>query len=148
MLSHTQIFQGVQQDGEKKWLALPSIGLNYNYKFHPRWALGLHNDIIIEDFQVEEHLRSGGGNENSILVRSYPVASAVVASYKPGEHFSFLLGAGGEFAHTGNLFIVRAGVEYGIHINPKWELNINLVNDLKLNAYNSVAYGIGITRIL
>lgn len=146
VLSHTQISQGVQSDGDKKWQAFPSIGINYNYKFHPKWALGLHNDIVIEDYEVEEHLRSGGG-DNKTLKRSYPVATAVVGSYKPGKHFSFLMGAGGEFAHTGNLFLVRVGVEYGLHINPKWEVNINLVNDLKVNAYNSFAYGIGISRL-
>lgn len=148
MISHTQIFQGVQLNREKKWLALPSLGLNYNYKFHPKWALGLHTDIVIEDFQVEEHLKSGGSNANSILERSYPVASALVASYKASKHFSLLIGAGGEFAPSGSLFMIRAGFEYGIHINPKWELTVNLVNDLKLNAYNSIAYGIGISKIL
>lgn len=147
MLSHTQIFQGVQNDGEKKWLALPSIALNYNYKFHEYWSIGLHNDIVIEDYEVAQHLRTGSSSDNEILTRSYPIASAVVTSYKPGKHFSYLLGAGGEFAHSGNLFMIRVGIEYGLHMNQSWELNVNLVNDLKLNAYNSIAYGIGVTKV-
>lgn len=55
---------------------------------------------------------------------------------------------GGEFSHTGNFFLVRIGLEYGIHISDDWEFNANLTNDLKLDAYNSFAYGIGVTRIL
>jgi hypothetical protein len=145
VLSHTQISQGIQANGDRKWLALPSIGINYNYKFSPKWAIGLHNDIVTEDYAVEEHLRSGGGNK--VLERAFPVASAVVASFKPGKHFSYMLGTGGEFAHTGSFFLVRVGIEYGYHITDKWELNANLVNDIKINAYNSFAYGIGITKV-
>lgn len=145
MISHTQVSQGVQTNGNKKWLSLPSWALNYNYKFSPKWAVGLHNDIIVEDFVVQEHLKSSGGGET--LERSYPVASALMASYKPGKHFSFMLGAGGEFAHTGNLFLIRIGAEYGYHISKKYELNANITNDLKINAYNSWAIGLGVTRI-
>lgn len=144
MISHTQVSQGVQSNGNKKWLSLPSWAINYNYKFSPKWAIGLHNDIIVEDFVVQEHLKSSGGET---LERSYPVASAIMASYKPGKHFSFMLGAGGEFAHTGNLFLVRIGAEYGYHISKKYELNANITNDLKINAYNSWALGLGVTRV-
>jgi hypothetical protein len=144
IISHTQISQGIQADGKKKWLSLPSWGINYNYKFSAKWAIGLHNDIVVEDFIVEEHLKS---SNSSTLERSYPIASAVMISYKPGKAFSFLLGSGGEFAHTGNLFLVRVGVEYGYHISKDWELNAVLANDLKINAYNSWAIGFGITRV-
>jgi len=144
MISHTQISQGVQANGDKKWLSLPSWAINYNYKFSQKWAIGLHNDIIVEDFTVEEHLKSSNGQ---VLARSYPIASAVMASYKPGKHFSYMFGSGGEFAHAGNLFLLRVGLEYGYHISNDWELNANVVNDLKINAYNSWAIGMGITKV-
>lgn len=144
MISHTQVSQGIQANGNKKWLSLPSWGINYNYKFSPKWAIGLHNDIIVEDFAVEEHLKSNGGK---ILERSYPIASALMASYKPGKHFSFMGGAGGEFAHTGNLFLVRVGAEYGYHLTKDYEVNANITNDLRINAYNLWAIGMGITKI-
>lgn len=92
VLNHTPISQGVQANGDKKWLALPSIGINYNYKFAEKWSIGVHNDIVMEDYVVEEHLRSGGGDKT--LERAYPVASAAMASFKPGKHFSYMLGAG------------------------------------------------------
>jgi hypothetical protein len=144
VISHAQVTEGIKENGHKKWLSLPSWGLNYNYKFSPEWAIGLHNDIIVEDFEVEEHLN---GESDAILQRSYPIASAVMASYKPGKHFSYLLGTGGEFAHTGSFILIRIGAEYGYEINKHWELNANITNDLKINAYNSWAIGLGITRI-
>lgn len=145
VISHTQISQGVQSNGNNKWLSLPSWGINYNFKFSPKWAVGLHTDIVVEDFAVEEHLKS---SSDEILERSYPVASAVMLSYKPGKHFSYLFGSGGEFAHTGNFFLFRVGLEYGCHLSKDWELNANVTNDLKINAYNSWAIGLGVSRVL
>lgn len=139
IVSHTQVMTGIKPDGDKKWLSLPSWGLDYNYKFHPKWAIGLHNDIVVEDFVVQGH-----GEE---IERSYPIASAIMVSYKPGEHFSFMLGPGEEFAHTGNLFLIRAGIEYSCHISKGWELNAVITNDYKVNAYNSWAVGLGIAKI-
>ncbi|WP_310377701.1 hypothetical protein [Flavobacterium sp.] len=144
MISHTQISQGIQENGDKKWLSLPSWAINYNFKFSPKWAVGLHSDIIVEDFAVEEHLKSSNGQ---VLERSYPIASAVMVSYKPGKYFSYMFGSGGEFAHTGNLFLFRIGAEYGYHISKDWELNANITNDLKVNAYNSWAVGLGVTKV-
>jgi hypothetical protein len=145
IISHTQVSQGIQANGNKKWLSLPSWGINYNYKFSKKWAIGLHSDIVTEDFAVQEHSKSS--SNSTVLERSYPIASAVMASFKPGKNFNYLFGAGGEFAHTGNLFLVRVGLEYGYHINKKWELNANITNDLKINAYNSWAIGMGVTKI-
>ena len=144
IISHTQVSQGVQANGNKKWLSLPSWGVNYNYKFSKKWAIGLHNDIVVEDFAVEDYLKSGS---NNILQRSYPIATALMASFKPGNNFSYLFGAGGEFAHTGSFFLMRLGVEYSYHLNRKWELNAMVTNDLKINAYNSWAIGMGISRL-
>jgi hypothetical protein len=139
ILSHTQINEGFNEKGEKQWLSLPSWGINYNYSLSTKWALGLHTDIIVEDFKVESVLKNGGTIE-----RSYPIASAFVASYKPGKNFSFLLGAGAEFAHQNNFSLIRTGLEYGTHINHKWEFIANIINDYKFNAYNSWGIGLGV----
>ena len=93
ILSHTQINEGLDAAGKKQWLSLPSWGINYNYALSNTWSLGLHTDIIVEDFKVESVLRN-----QETIERSYPVASAVVASYKLKKHFSFLIGTGAEFA--------------------------------------------------
>lgn len=144
IVGHTQVSQGVDASGDRKWLSLPSWAINYNYKFSAKWAIGLHNDIIVETFEVEQHLKSGAA---ATIERKYPIASVAVASYKPGKNFSYLLGAGGEFAHGKNLFLIRVGVDYGYHFHKNWELNVSLVNDFKVNAYNSFGFGMGVTRI-
>jgi len=55
-------------------------------------AIGLQTDIIIEKSKVEKDLEGGGTQET--IERSYPVAPALMGIYKPGSHFSFLLGMG------------------------------------------------------
>ncbi len=144
VISHTHVSEGVQDNGSKKWLALPSWALNYNFKFKPKWAIGLHIDMITENFEVEEHLNQ---STNTTIERSYPITLAAMATFKPGKHFSFLLGAGGEFSKAGDLFLFRIGAEYSYEINEKWELNAMLTDDLKVKSYNSWSIGLGVTRI-
>jgi hypothetical protein len=145
LIGHTQISQGIQENGNRKWLSLPSWSLNYNYFFNREWAVGLHSDIIVEDFQVEEHLKSGS---DKIIERSYPISTALMASYKPLKHFSFLAGLGGEFAENDNFLVARIGVDYSMHINKSLELTASVTNDFKFNAYNAWNIGVGITKII
>jgi hypothetical protein len=139
VICHTQINEGFDEDGEKQWLSLPSWGINYNYTITNKWSLGVHTDIIIEDFKVEKISRNG-----EVIERSYPVASALVASYKFGKNFNFLLGSGMEFAKENSYFLIRSGFEYGMHINHKWEFIVNIVNDYKFDGYNSWGIGAGL----
>ena len=142
VLSHTQIHSGLDESGDRKWQSLPSWGLNYNFQLREKWKIGLHNDIIVEDFQVA----SIGRNESEVLDRRYPIASSVVVSRELGNHFQLLLGLGGEFAQGQSFFLMRGGIEYGRHFNENWELIANLTNDFKWEAYNSWAIGLGISR--
>ena len=140
LLSHTNTAQGTE-DGKKKWLVLPSWALDYNYFFSPKWSIGLHNDMIIETFKVENH-----ETNNEVIERTRPIASVAVISYKPGKHFSFELGAGGEFAKEGNYFLNRLGAEYALELPHRWEFISNLIWDLKWQAYNSFSIGVGVSK--
>jgi len=103
-------------------------------------AIGLHNDIIVESFVVEH-------NDGTEIERSSPIASAIVGMFKPIKNFSIVLGVGGEFSKEENLFLIKAGIEYGHRIlHDNWEIITSLTNDLKLDAYNSWNIGFGIAR--
>jgi len=45
-IGHTHVATGLK-DCEDRWLALPSFGISYAYAFNPRWAIALHNEIIV-----------------------------------------------------------------------------------------------------
>ena len=137
LLSHTYVSQGVI-DGDKKWLTLPSVALDYNYVFLPKWAVGLHSDLIFENYKVEK--------SDEVFERTTPVASALTAGFKPGEHFTCQFGLGGEFAKEEDFFLLRFGVEYGLELPKGWELVSNFVYDIKWNAYDSFSFGIGVSK--
>ncbi len=141
VLSHTQINEGRDENNQKKWLSLPSWGINYNYSLSSKWMIGLHSDIVVEDFIVENFTKS-----SETIERSYPIASAIVASYKL-KSVNLMFGSGVEFAKEENFFLLRTGVEYNKHLGNNYELIANITNDFKLNAYNSWAIGIGIAKL-
>jgi len=143
LLAHTQIQESVNENGNKTWLSVPSFEINYNYEINEKWAIGLHTDIVIEDFSVENYAK-----EDTVIERSKPIAPAVVASYKFYNDFSALLGFGGEFSKKESFALLRLGIEYSYKFHENWELISNITNDIKLNAYNSFSIGIGVARKL
>lgn len=139
VLGHAQVFNGRDAEGKRIVLSLPSWGIDYNYYVSPKLAIGLHTDIITETFVVDGH-----GSEE--LERSTPIAPAIMGIYKPCKHWSFLLGAGEEFAKEGNYFLNRLGLEYGAEIHNAWEVTGSLGYDIKWNVYDSWLIGIGISK--
>jgi hypothetical protein len=140
VLGHTHVSEGIK-DGKEEWLTLPSFGLDYNYMLSPKFSLGLHNDLVIENFKVQK------ATDVIELERTAPFASALVAGFKPGKSFTYEFGFGGEFAKEGNLFLTRVGIEYSLEISKDLELVSNLVYDIKWRHYNSYVLGIGICRL-
>jgi len=139
LISHTQIAETVEGE-RKKNISVPSWGIDYNFEISERWAIGLHNDIIIESFIIEN-------NEGTEIERSSPFATAVVGMFKPIKNFSLVLGAGGEFSKEENLFLIKAGVEYShLILQDNWEIIASFSNDIKIDAYNSWSLGFGIGR--
>lgn len=140
-LSHSYISQG-RVNGDKQWLNAPSWALNYNYNFNENWSLGWHNDIIIEEFIVED-VRE----DNKLLERSFPFSTMLVGTYKPKENWGFALGGGVEFEENESFGLIRLGIEYGIPIpGPRLEVLFSLNYDILIDAYDSINFGIGIAR--
>jgi hypothetical protein len=138
IIGHTQLPEGIE-NGKKKWVSLPSWGLDYNFEINERWAVGLHNDIVVESFAVKHF-------DGTEIERSTPFASAFVGMFKPVKNLSFVLGAGGEFSREENLFLIKAGIEYAYRFHNNWELLTSITNDLKVDSYNSFNIGLGIAR--
>jgi len=154
VISHTHIRSGVKNDTGDKWISLPSFGINYNYAFNEKWALGLHTDIIVEEFIVEDKNESGneyfakkGEAEISGIKRSFPIAPAIMLSYKPMEHLALMAGGGMEFSEEENFALVRFGVEVPFHIPNNWEIFGALTYDINIDAYDGLTFGFGIAKL-
>jgi hypothetical protein len=140
VIGHAHLFSGLDENGDKQVLALPSWGIDYTYHISPKWAVGIHTDLILETFKVESH------NGDEALERSHPIAPALMGIYKLNHHWNLTGGAGVEFAKEENFFLTRLGVEYGAEIRNGWEVFGNLAYDLKWTGYDSWVLGLGISK--
>jgi hypothetical protein len=153
-ISHTHINSAINNEGDKEWLTLPSFGLYFNYRFNEKWGIGLHNDIIVEEFEVEdpnaeEHLAAKSEGEEAVAVidRGIPVSSALIVMYQPLEHLILLAGGGIEFSKNDNFAVIRVGVDVPFELKNNWELFGSAAFDFNIDAYNSFTFGLGIAKL-
>lgn len=140
-IGHIQVAKGFQE-GQKKWLSLPSWALDYTYRLNPRWSLGLQNELILSDFEVESE-EAGG----QVITRSMPLSSIAVAGYRPLEYLTVFAGVGGEFAKEENFAMIRFGIEPSMEIRERLELLASLVYDIKIDGYDSFGLTFGVAYV-
>ena len=142
LLNHTFIGTGLDDEGGSKTISVPSWAINYDYHFDHRWSLGLHNDIILEKFIVENKVE---GEE--ILERETPIAVVAVGSYRPIVGLALELGTGIEFDKNENFGLLRLGAEYGIEIPQlKMEAIFGIDYDILFDGYDALNIGIGLAK--
>lgn len=151
-INHTVIFSGVK-NGNASSITLPSFGLNYTYFFNEKWAIGLHNDIIMEDFLVKQSSTAqsfSNNNENDeiqVIERGNPISAAIMVIYKPLPFLGVMAGAGREFSSHEDFTVIRFGIEAPLHLPNYWEMFGVLTYDINIDAYQSLTYGIGIAKL-
>jgi len=138
-IGHVQVAKGVQE-GDIKWLALPSWALDYTFRINDHWNIGLQNELILSDFEVESEEEDG-----KVITRSTPLSSIAVAGYRPLEWLTVFAGGGAEFAKEENFAMIRFGIEPSMEIRERLELLASLVYDIKIDGYDSfgLSFGIG-----
>ncbi|UXX78157.1 hypothetical protein N7E81_12385 [Reichenbachiella carrageenanivorans] len=137
-LGHTHVIKGVR-DGKNQWLALPSWAIDYNRELNESWYVGLHNEIITEDFEVKSA-------KEEVIERTFPVSMVAVVGFRPKEYLSFIVGGGAEWAEEETFQVIRLGVEPAFPISDYMELVIGAMYDFKINAYNSWSISFGVAR--
>lgn len=158
-IGHTQIYSGVK-NGENQNLILPSSTLSYSYFFNHKWGIGLHNELIVEDFIVQgsDSDENGGlldsntfststTNEQAVIERGRPIAVALIGIYRVHEHISLMAGGGREFSEHEDFWLVKFGVDFPWHFGNNWEVFGAISFDINIDAYNSLSYGIGVAKM-
>lgn len=139
VIAHTHIPKGYQSSKGTEILIVPSWGLNYDYWFNTTWAIGLHADMEIATYIIED-------DTGTDLERERPIIISIVGSYKPWKGLMFGVGFGKEFEPHHNFWVYRFGVEYGIKLPHHWDIGPALVFDFKENLYDSWTIGLGIGK--
>ena len=123
-------------------LIVPTFGFNYDYYLNARWGLGIHTDILLQQYKVEKH-----GSHEEIL-RENPVGIAGMLLFKPNHRWTLMAGYGVEVEKHENFQMIRTGVEYGIALPKHWELGFSLEFDYKINTHNSLMFGVAFSKML
>lgn len=89
-------------------IVVPTFGFNYDYQFNSTWGIGIHTDIILQEYKIETH-----GNHEEV-VRENPISISGIAFYKPHHRWKIIGGYGVEIEKNENFQLLKAGVEYGI----------------------------------
>jgi hypothetical protein len=142
MMMNAHLPKAVEIAGSAKNFLVPAYGLDYDYWFNGKWGIGLHNDLILQQYTIEEI----GGEEE--VLREFPVSMSIVGLFEPCKHWVFVAGLGMEFEKSENIGLLDLGVEYGWELPKNWELSLNLKYENKFNAYDSYLFGIGISKVL
>src|SRR6476661_3084135 len=75
IISHTHIPAVNEYTGEKRTFIAASIGANYEYWFNSKWAVGLHNDLVMQSFHVEQKA------DGAVTKREFPLLATLVGVY-------------------------------------------------------------------
>lgn len=140
-IGHAHVGNGVQ-NGVKRALVLPAWGLNYDFRLSEKWSIGLHNDMIIEEFEFEQE----EANIDIINERSRPISSAVTVSYRLTEFIATSVGFGREFAPEQSFNLIRIGIEPFYELPNNFELVGTFSADFRFEAYNAFNIAFGIAK--
>jgi hypothetical protein len=140
IFSQAHIPAANEANGKKRVFIAASLGVNYELWFNRHWAVGLHNDITMQSFNIERK------DNDKIIAREFPILSTIVAIYKPGKRWNFFAGPGREFEKNESFSVIKTGVEYGVELPKTWEVSFGVEYDIKINGYNTFLIGIGIAK--
>jgi len=142
LMMHAHVPQTIAENGAKKTFVVPAWGFDYDYWFNAKWAVGIHTDLLAQQFKIEKT------EDAAEIVRSYPLSVSAVGIYKATRHFSFIAGIGREFEKEESLNLLDLGVEYGFELPKNFELSLNLKYANKFKAYDTWIFGVGVSKAL
>lgn len=134
LIGHTSV-----PSGEKpEHLFVPSWGVDVEYWFNRKWGFGLHNDLELHTFVIEEP-------EGELLEREYPLVATLDILFKPIKDLVVLLGPGYEFEKNEHFALLRTGVEYEFEFGKHWDISPTIFYDTRFDAFDtwSIALGVG-----
>lgn len=139
VFGNTHIPAGTAEQGRQGTLIAASWGLDYEFWFNRKWAIGLHSDIELLSYFIENDNHQG-------LEREYPFVSTLVVVYNPWKTLSLYAGPGVELETHENFYVTRVGFEYGIELPGHWEFSPGMSYDNKEGDFDAWTFGMAISK--
>lgn len=139
VIAHTHVPKGFHSESGSVNLIVPSWGFNYDFWINNRWAIGLHNDMEIATYVIEDE-------HGSEIERERPIISTVVGIFKPSHLIGIIGGFGKEFEKHHSFWVFRLGLEFEFEIHNGWDFSPALIYDLKESVYDSWSLGVSVGK--
>lgn len=123
------------EEEESDGIFVPSIGLDYKRRVSEKWAITLFTDIELEDYLIIE----------KDFNRERAFIAVLGATYEISKSFGVFGGVGYEFEKSNNLWVLRAGLEYGMDLGKRWVFVPSVFFDWK-ESYETYSVSIGFSR--
>ncbi|MEM9895327.1 MAG: hypothetical protein AAF789_03065 [Bacteroidota bacterium] len=133
LIGHTYV--ALEQGGEHTPIA--SWALDLEYWWSERAGLGLHNDLEIESFVVQNE-------KGEFISRNFPLVTSLDLLTKPWKELVLYAGPGIEFDRNESFILMRVGLEYEFLIDEKFDLAPTFFYDNRFNAFNTWTFAFGV----
>ena len=115
---------------------IPVLGLDYEYWFNERIALGLSNDLDLLGFTVET-------SEGLDLEREFALVFTANGVFKPVGEWIISLGGGIEVEQNESLGVFRLGTGWEFEVNSRLDLEPVIAWEMKGKAtYHTINFGL------
>ncbi len=130
----------IDDNGKKKVKVIPVLGIDYEYWFSHKFALGLQNDLELASYAVEK-------DDQEYLDREYAFVSALVFMYEPLHGWALFAGPGYEFEHHHNFPLFKIGTDISKSFEGGWSTGLILAYNIK-EVNGSLSFGVTIGKRL
>jgi len=130
----------IDEDGQEGLEIIPLLGLDYDYWFHDKIAVGLKNDLELSEYKIELE-------DQVYLDRDYAFSTALVCIYEAIEGWAIFAGPGYEFEANEGFPLFKIGTDIGKSFEGGWGVDLTMAYDLK-EENSSLSLGISVSKRL
>lgn len=120
---YTFVPKGADHATEEEGIFVPTLSLEYFYKFSHKWSTGLMVDLELSQYVIPFL--------DDFLERDKALIIGVVGLYEPIEYWGIFAGVGIEIENHHNFAVIRAGTDYEFQIGNNWDISPSLAFDFK-----------------
>ena len=124
--------------GKEEYVLAPTFGLDYEYWFSHKWAIGTYNEVAFLNIEVEE-------DHEVFVKRETGMLFSGVVVYEAFPRFSIFAGTGVEVDPHHTLWIRYLGLEYAFIRSDNWEVSV-AAGYVNKDLYDAYTFGFVIGR--
>ena len=120
---YTLVPKGADESTEEEGILVPTLALDYLYKFSHKWSAGLVVDLELSQYVIPV-LDDFVNRHNALII-------AAIGLYEPIIYWGIYAGAGIEIEKHKNFAVLKVGTDYEFQLGNNWDISPSLTFDWK-----------------